>query len=191
VFHIVEIIYRRRNGRQSSIRLFSPTSNSNRKGAVAMPMQRRMVLWGTLAVVALGGWNAVAQSGLVTILTPKPGSTVDEDTVEVGGTYSPKVAENIWVLVWPAKAPKRFWQQSDEADKGRPATKQDGKWSVQCSLGGPPQQYDIAVYTANRVASAELSQTLKKWAESGRFPGLTKLPEGLTEQARITIRRTK
>lgn len=156
-----------------------------------MAMQRRMVLWGTLTVMALVGRNTVAQSGLVTISIPKSGGTVDEDTVEVGGTYSPKIAEDIWVLVWPEKAPKKFWQQSDEADKGRPATKQDGKWSVQCTLGGPPQQYDIAVYTANRAASAELSQTLKKWAEAGRYPGLTKLPDGLTEQARISIRRTK
>lgn len=156
-----------------------------------MTMRRRTVLQGMLAVVAPGVWSAEAQSNLVTISTPRAESTVDEDTVEVSGTYSPKMAEDIWVLVWPEKAPKRFWPQSDEADKGRPATKQEGKWSVQCTLGGPPQRYDIAVYTANQAASAELSQTLKKWADAGKYPGLTKLPVGLTEQARVTIRRTK
>jgi hypothetical protein len=101
------------------------------------------------------------------------------------------MTDDIWVLVWPEKAPKRFWQQSDDATQGLPAAKQDGKWSVQCSLGGPPQKYEIVVYTANQAASGMLSTTLKRWAESNRYPGLTKLPDGLTEQDRITIRKTR
>jgi hypothetical protein len=162
-----------------------------------MTMRRRTTLWGMFAVVVSrifrGGMpeagNAAAQSGLVTILTPKDGSTVDEDAVEVSGAYSPKIAEDIWVLVWPEKAAKRFYPQSDDAGQGLPAAKQAGKWTVLCALGGPAQRYDIVAYTANRSASAALSTTLRKWAESNRYPGLTKLPEGLTEQARITIRK--
>lgn len=156
-----------------------------------MTMCRHAVVGWALAVLVSVSWSgyATAQSGVVRISDPKPGAVVREDAVDVSGTYSPKMAEDIWVLVWPAKAPRKFWPQSNDGTKGEAATKQDGKWTVQCALGGPPQKYEIAVYTANHAASKVLSDTLKSWTERDRYPGLTRLPEGLTEQARITIEK--
>jgi len=54
---------------------------------------------------------------------PKHESTVNKGTVQVGGTYSPKTAEDIWVLLLPEQAPETFYPQSNDARQGLPATK--------------------------------------------------------------------
>lgn len=126
--------------------------------------------------------------GTVRITDPSSGATVST-LLPVRGTYSADVADDIWLFVWPAEAPGRGWPQTDNPTVGRPAVKVNGAWSVPASLGGPPQRYDIVVYTATPSASGLLRETLIGWSRTGDFTGIVvaALPQGLNERHRITV----
>ena len=128
----------------------------------------------------------------VTIARPTDASTIDTQDVVLTGTYSPStLGENIWALVRPEKAQGLAWPQSENPGAGAPARKDNSQWSVRATLGGPPQHYDIEVYTADSAASSALSSVLMQWARTGVFAGLTatELPPGLTSRARVTVFR--
>jgi hypothetical protein len=155
-----------------------------------------------LVAVALVAWPALGQqpggaasaANRVTLEAPKTGAVVSGSEVTVSGRYTADVKDDIWVIVWPEKAPGKGWPQTLDAARGVPAAKEPGgQWLVGCTLGGPPQSYEIRVYTATRQASARLAKLLEQWARKKDYPGLLTpdLPPGLTERARITIRRDR
>jgi hypothetical protein len=125
---------------------------------------------------------------LLTITSPADNSVVMDDTL-ASGTCSPSIAGDIWVFVWPGRAPGKGWPQSPDADKGAPATRNQEKWSTPISFGGPPQSYEIAVYVATPAASRRLSELLAGWARRNSYPGMTiaSLPQGLVENQRIRV----
>jgi hypothetical protein len=126
------------------------------------------------------------------IRTPSNKGVVS-NSILVSGTSDGSAAGDIWVLVWPELAPGRGWPQSPDAASGSPAVlkRETGEWSTVASFGGRPQSYDIAVYTASRAASRQLSNLLRLWARRGDYPGMTlnQIPTGLIEQHRITVRK--
>jgi hypothetical protein len=137
--------------------------------------------------------NSIPSEGTdgVRIVQPIDGDSVPSGNVtpfKVKGTYSEKIKDDIWVIVWPDKS-LRGWPQSDDAGGGVPAVKKNGKWSVTCYFGGPPQSYEITVYTATRSASNFLGAKIKEWYKQNDYLGLLvdQIPEGLTEKHRIQI----
>ncbi|NOQ27784.1 MAG: hypothetical protein GQ564_20670 [Bacteroidales bacterium] len=117
---------------------------------------------------------------------------VVESIIVVKGNYK-KIDEDLWLIIWPEKGGNKGWPQSDDALNGRPVNKSNGRWSVSCCLGGPPQSYDIALYSASKKASEVLGTTMKDWVKSNDYPGLyiNNLPKGLKELDRITVRKIK
>ncbi len=111
---------------------------------------------------------------------------------DVSGSYDPSLADDIWVIVWPEKAPGRGWPQTDDAAQPLPCAKRDGRWTVHCIFGGPPQNYRIAVYTASPAASDFISANLRKWYKKNDYMGISRanLPQGLKEQKSIKVRKT-
>ena len=75
------------------------------------------------------------------------------DSETVTGTYTEEIKDDIWVALWPELVPDRCYPQSDDPAAGAPASKRKGKWSVICHFGGPPQSFEIVVYTATPFAS--------------------------------------
>ena len=126
--------------------------------------------------------------GVVRITDPSNGASVTAD-LTIRGTYSAEVVDDIWAFVWPAEAPGRGWPQTDDASVGRPGIKVNGAWSTRAGLGGPPQRYDLVVYTATPSASGFLRETLIAWSRTGDFQGIVVagLPQGLVERHRITV----
>lgn len=126
---------------------------------------------------------------IVLIAQPRNADPISGGGEEVSGTYSDQINEDIWVIVWPEKAPGRGWPQSNDAAGGAPAQKKDGRWSVYCYFGGPPQNYDIAVYTATRSASQVLGDKLKEWYGNNDYKGIlsANLPDGLIEKYRVQV----
>jgi hypothetical protein len=134
---------------------------------------------------------AATVGAAVRITVPADGA-VTSANFTARGTYTQGLAENIWVLVWPAEAPGRGWPQSPNAAAGAPAVKVSAtEWSVPVTLGGPPQSYVLRAYTADANASSRLGAILADWVRRNDYPGLieAELPAGLVEQHRITIRR--
>jgi hypothetical protein len=122
------------------------------------------------------------------ITTPADNSVVADDAL-ASGNCNHSVAGDIWVFVWPERAPGKGWPQSPDADRGAPATRNQEKWSTPISFGGPPQSYEIAVYVATPAASRRLSELLAGWARRNSYPGMTiaSLPQGLVENQRIRV----
>ena len=91
-----------------------------------------------------------------TITDPPAGRSIDTAAITVSGVYSPPgqgLTDHIWILVWPDLAPGVGFPQSSNAGIGEPAVKDavNSRWSVIATFGGPPQGYDITVYTATAV----------------------------------------
>jgi len=144
-----------------------------------------------LAAVACGGSDPaptpipLAPAIVVRITDPTEGAVVGLTTIQVTGTYAPAdLTDDVWLFVFPALAPGRGWHQSGNAPAGLPAER-----------GGPPQSYDLAVFTApaNSATTAALRQYLTDWSRTGDFIGLTQSQidalSGLVERHRVRIRR--
>ena len=157
-----------------------------------------------LAAVACGGSDPaptpipLAPAIVVRITDPTEGAVVGLTTIQVTGTYAPAdFTDDVWLFVFPALAPGRGWHQSGNAPAGLPAERLHAQqhWTVPASLGGPPQSYDLAVFTApaNSATTAALRQYLTDWSRTGDFIGLTQSQidalSGLVERHRVRIRR--
>ena len=134
----------------------------------------------------------VTRAPLAIITEPGAGFASATPNLVVRGSYAAGTNDNIWVLVFPDQANGLAYPQSPNAAAGLPATKDPTRltWSVPISLGGPPQTYDIRVFTTDAFASNALSQTLIRWVAQNFFPGLSPAelpPSGLFEQHKITI----
>jgi hypothetical protein len=126
----------------------------------------------------------------VTILQPENGAVITTEG-DALGTYDSSITEDIWVFVWPEKAPGKGWPQSDDASQGLSCSKQNGAWSVHCYYGGPAQSYEVAVYTASESASKIIAANLKSWFSMNDYKGILKanMPNGLQEHMRIKVRK--
>ena len=122
---------------------------------------------------------------------PVNGSVIDDDFVQVSGRLDPSVKGDPWVLVYPHRAPGRGWPQSGDASRGVSAVRHGDQFQVGAFLGGPPQMYDIVVYSTTSEASRLFSAYLQQASLSGKHTGISSvdMPSGLQELARVTIRR--
>jgi hypothetical protein len=141
----------------------------------------------------LGSAVRVSRGPIATITDPGDGAVVTAGDIVVLGRYASDLNDNIWVLVWPELAPGLGYPQSPDAARGLPSTKDPQRltWSVPVTLGGPPQTYDIRVYTADTAASNALGAILARQVATSTFAGLRRdeLPLELHEQQKITIRK--
>lgn len=128
----------------------------------------------------------IPSGGEITIIQPRNNTAVSESE-EIIGTYSDGIKGDIWIIVWPEKAPGKGWPQSNDAAEGISALKDNGRWLVNCFFGGPPQRYDIAIYTSTHSASLFLKDKLKKWYKYNDYKGISTLPSGLLERERIQV----
>jgi len=128
------------------------------------------------------------QEGDIIITQPHNRDSVPGE-IEVSGTYSEEIKGDIWLIVWPEKARGKGWPQSDDAESGAPALKKNGRWSVYCYFGGPPQRYEIVVYTSTHSASLFLGSKLREWYKNNDYKGISavNLPNGLFERQRILV----
>jgi hypothetical protein len=135
----------------------------------------------------------ISRGPLLAMTSPGEGSTVSEVNIVARGTFAQGLDEAIWLLVWPEQVPDLGYPQSPNAAAGLPANTNTARleWSVPVTLGGPPQAYDLAVYTASDSANRRLKETLMTWARTNNFAGIPfrELPEGLNEEQRIRIVR--
>jgi hypothetical protein len=135
---------------------------------------------------------SAAQTENIVITRPQNGADVEQG-IEVTGTYPADSNSDIWLFVWPQKAPGLGWPQSEHPETGAPAEKRNGKWFVTAWLGGPPQQYELAVYTATKTASAFIKKRLREENRKQSFNGILErdLPDGLVERNRIRVKKIK
>ena len=137
--------------------------------------------------------KATTPTSPVMITKPANNALVTNDGL-ASGTFDSSIKDDIWVFVCPAKAPDKCWPQSPDASKGAPAVmnRQKSEWSTPVGFGGPPQSYEIAVYTASKSASAQIGKLLQRWATKNDYQGLKldKLAKlALVERHRITVRK--
>jgi len=127
--------------------------------------------------------------GKVKITSLQHGDTVKKSE-RVKGTYKNEIKEDIWVFVCPEDAVGKCWQQSADAKSGKPALKKNGTWYETCWFSSSIN-FDIVVYTATPTASQFIGNKLKEWFKDNDYKGFyeEELPEGLTEQHRITVSR--
>jgi hypothetical protein len=130
--------------------------------------------------------------GSVAITSPVDGAQVLQSTT-VKGTYSSDTLADIWVLVYATNG--RWYPQSRDACRGRPALKSNGQWQTPTVFGdknrnvGEP--FDTLAVLANAQASVFFSTILTQWCDNGRYLGLVtiELPQGITEKSRIRVIR--
>ena len=130
---------------------------------------------------------------LVTITNPKDSSEVGDD-VTLLGRYSETILDDIWVIIWPEKTSGVGWPQYGNPQLGTPVNKNRGHWSVNAHFGDPPQNFEIAIYTATQAASSFLQQQFTQEGSQGKvYQGirLTELPDGLVERGRINVIKHK
>ncbi|MBN2101191.1 hypothetical protein JW710_04885 [Candidatus Dojkabacteria bacterium] len=134
-----------------------------------------------------GPTSTSVDGGKVKITSLQHGDPVRKSE-RVSGTYKNEIEEDIWVFVCPEDAVGKCWQQSSDAKSGKPALKKNGTWYETCWFSGSIN-FDIVVYSATPSASQFIGDKLKEWAKNGDYKGFYKeeLPEGLTEQHRITV----
>ena len=132
-------------------------------------------------------------------MSPPSGSAVTLTNIQDGqevpcsnvarGTYPLDLTDEIWPVVYVIG---RYYPQ-DEG--GQSAQKNGGNWYQTVRFGdcnNPQQtvgqQFQLIIYTVDASAKAEFEKYLKTGAASG-LPGMTKVPEGATEQLRIGVIR--
>ena len=156
-------------------------------------MTRSSVLIASAILLSTGSTcrGPEAPSPMVTIDSPSDGATVSVRDLTVSGTFAHVPAdETIWVVVWPELAPGQGWPQSPNAAAGQPPVQGGGLWSSPVSLGGPPQSYVVAVYTASPAASATVRQILTTQAATEFFGVSRNELGGIVEHDQVTIVRT-
>lgn len=138
----------------------------------------------------------ITRKPLLTFSDPDSDRTIAAATtmMTIRGKFAQGVNEDIWLIIFAEQAPGIAYPQSPNPPAGLPAAKDAGRfeWTVPVVFGGPPQSYELRVYTANRSASDLLSANLRASAVSGNYG----LPEstlpvaaGLSLQSKITITR--
>jgi hypothetical protein len=127
--------------------------------------------------------------GKGSIDTPSDGSVVHDDFVRVTGHVEPSVSGDLWVVLYPERAPGRGWVQSSDVSRGAPAVRVGDRFRVGAFLGGPPQSYDVVLYSASPEASHVFAGYLQEAAAKDRHVGLSTvdMPKGLVELSRVTI----
>ena len=154
-----------------------------------------LVLAGFLAILAIGcddNGPPPEPEPPKDVMTTQPGDGATVPGVlKVEGIYIEDINDDIWVFIWPDLAPDIGWPQSDSAESGAAALKESGRWSVTCYFGGPPQDYEIAVYTASASASAVIANKLKEWYRNNNYPGIAKaeLPAELDKRDSIRVKK--
>jgi hypothetical protein len=108
-------------------------------------------------------------------------------------TGTANIPENLslWLVVSP-HASGLYFPQSFKG--GNPVGKGiKGIWSETAAIGeenlGRGEQFDIIAVVADDQATDFLSTTWKNWVRAGTWPGLSELPRGASEKARITVTR--
>ncbi|MHC4309628.1 MAG: class I SAM-dependent methyltransferase [Planctomycetota bacterium] len=124
---------------------------------------------------------------LLTINKPEEGAIVGTQMI-VSGTYSKNLSKDIWVIIWPENAPGLGWPQFGDPVKMTSAKKSNGNWSAICNFGGPPQGYEILVYTSHIAGSLLLQQRCQKYG--GSIPKKD-LPDGFVKQVGRTVTRIR
>jgi hypothetical protein len=105
-----------------------------------------------MIAVAVIGWPTTTSA---TITDPADGATVESVTYTARGTFAPgRLADPLWVVVVPDLAPNTAYPQSSNPLAGDPVSKSRGSWSVDMTLGGPPQGYRIDFYAVTDAASS-------------------------------------
>lgn len=111
----------------------------------------------------------------------------------VGGTLAGNIdGLEFWILV---NIDGQYWPQSPNACGQLPAEASSERWgisNVYIGAQGDQKQFDIVltVTEADGDASTIFKQWLKTGCDTGDFPGMVVLPEGLTELDSITIKTT-
>ncbi len=130
------------------------------------------------------------------ITYPVAGSQVAQFTT-VTGEYSPGLTDDLWVFVqertgrfFPATM---FLHQEQNDCRAEGAIKRDGKWEMPVILGDSnsvDQPLNIILAAANPTVSQSISISQTNFCLQKRFPGLEKLPNGLTILQRIRVTRS-
>lgn len=169
--------------------IFADNLFSGKSAAIDTPMKQPENISSPTSLPAASSGADSATAGITITQPPENGMVAGE--AEVAGSYGPSISEDIWVIVWPEKSPGKGWPQSDDAARGLPCAKQDGRWIVHCVFGGPSQKYKIAAYTATPAASNSISTDLRKWYKEMKYAGISRasLPRGLKEQCVIVVRK--
>lgn len=164
-----------------------------------------LVVVGAMGVVASGCGkkpptaptiDEVPQPG-GTITEPPNGRTIESASVTASGTYGPAGSTaSLWLLVWPDLAPGVGFPQSASASAGEPASKNPAAtpptWTTVATFGGPPQGYELVLYSATPEASNVLANAVRTGTGGlARVPtpGLITLPSGLTQLHSVRVTR--
>lgn len=135
--------------------------------------------------------GGVPAPGEVQITRPQNGATGLGSRVLVTGTANIPENLSLWLVVYPHQV-GLYFPQSFKG--GNPVGKGiKGVWSETAALGednlGKGEQFDIIAVVADERATQSLSTTWKDWTQARTWPGLSELPRGASEKARITVTR--
>jgi hypothetical protein len=144
-------------------------------------------IWGTAPLI-----SNTDLPGDVLITSPVDQAPVVHSTT-VRGTYSSDALAAIWVLVYATDG--RWYPQSPDACRGKPASKANGQWKTPSVFGAKnaniDEPFDTLAVLADAQASRFFSTTLVQWCKMNRYPGLVtiELPQGIVERSRIRVFR--
>jgi hypothetical protein len=122
----------------------------------------------------------------VTIDSPRPGDRVPQE-ITVSGQASNLSGDFLWILLRPASV-DRFYPQTGPV---RPQS--NGTWTSPLIFLGSSEdageQFAIIAVVANAEANRNLERYLARGIETGNFPGLTSLPQGITPYSTVVVTR--
>lgn len=135
--------------------------------------------------------GGVTSPGEVQITKPQNGAAGLGSRVLVTGTANIPENLSLWLVVSP-HASGLYFPQSFKG--GNPVGKGiKGVWSETAAIGeenlGRREEFDIIAVVADENATQSLSKTWKDWTQARTWPGLSELPRGASEKARITVTR--
>jgi hypothetical protein len=126
--------------------------------------------------------------GHATITTLRSGRLVGSAVDPVEGTYGDlKPATRLWLVIYSTVA-QRFYPTSSRPDE--PAVLRGGRFRSAAYFGGQPgEHYEVAAVLATESASRVFSRTLRRWARTNDYVGLTtaQLPVGLEEKDCVAV----
>ncbi len=124
----------------------------------------------------------------VEITEPADGGTVEHKT-QVGGTVADlALGRDIWVFVQPHLAPQFHPQPKAITNREK------GEWWATAYFGTSPstnigEQFEVIVTVADRGGSQAIEDYLRQAEQTGSWPGLAFLPDGVEMYDQITVTR--
>ena len=130
-------------------------------------------------------YSNVSPTPDIRITYPLSAATVNVQENVAGTAKNIPEGDEIWILVHPHNVNKYYPQRSS-------AVIQNGEWSLAVGIGSESdagKEFDIIAVLADSKTQEEINKYFDDCEETGKWPGMDKVPDNAKEYDRITVKR--